>query len=98
MRRFDKTPLLVWMMAAALCSSGLALAQSSDAHPSGSAQKSGPLDSVPQPTAPTVSSTTVPKTPPTFEQVGDALMAHQRYQAAIEAYKKAPTNDPAVWN
>ena len=25
-------------------------------------------------------------------------MAHQRYQAAIEAYKKAPTNEPAVWN
>ena len=38
------------------------------------------------------------KTPPSFEQVGDALMAHQRYQAAIEAYKKAPTNDPIVWN
>jgi tetratricopeptide (TPR) repeat protein len=30
--------------------------------------------------------------------VGDALLAHQRYQAAIEAYKKAPTDDPAVWN
>ena len=25
-------------------------------------------------------------------------MAHQRYQAAIEAYKKAPTDDAAVWN
>ncbi len=35
---------------------------------------------------------------PTPEQMGDALMAHQRYQAAIEAYKKAPTSEPAVWN
>ena len=34
---------------------------------------------------------------PTPEQLGDALMAHQRYQAAIEAYKKAPPN-AAVWN
>ena len=32
-----------------------------------------------------------PKVPPDNpEQIGDALMAHQRYQAAIEAYKKAP--------
>src|SRR5215831_485499 len=34
----------------------------------------------------------------TPEQLGDALMAHQRYQAAIEAYKKAPPRDAAVWN
>ena len=27
---------------------------------------------------------------PTAKEVGDALMAHQRYQAAIEAYKKVP--------
>ena len=25
-------------------------------------------------------------------------MAHQRYQAAIEAYKKAPSNNAVVWN
>ena len=25
-------------------------------------------------------------------------MAHQRYQAAIEAYKKAPQDSAAVWN
>jgi cytochrome c-type biogenesis protein CcmH/NrfG len=39
-----------------------------------------------------------PKPQPTPEQLGDALMAHQRYQAAIEAYKKAPRTEPAVWN
>lgn len=37
-------------------------------------------------------------TQPTPEQLGDALMAHKRYQAAIEAYKKAPKNSAAVWN
>jgi tetratricopeptide (TPR) repeat protein len=33
----------------------------------------------------------------TPEQIGDSLMAHQRYQAAIEQYKKAP-GTAAVWN
>jgi pentatricopeptide repeat protein len=34
---------------------------------------------------------------PTPEQVGDSLMAHQRYQAAIEEYRKAaPTSIPAL--
>jgi len=31
-------------------------------------------------------------------EMGDALMARQRYQAAIEAYKKAPEDDAAAWN
>ena len=35
---------------------------------------------------------------PTPEQVGDSLMAHQRYQAAIEAYKKAPRNSADTLN
>jgi tetratricopeptide (TPR) repeat protein len=32
------------------------------------------------------------------EEVGDALMAHLRYQAAIEAYKSAPRDSADVWN
>jgi tetratricopeptide (TPR) repeat protein len=36
--------------------------------------------------------------PPTPEQLGDALAARQRYQAAIEAYKNAPQNSASVWN
>jgi len=32
------------------------------------------------------------------EAVGDALMIHQRYQAAIESYKKGPRDSPDVWN
>jgi tetratricopeptide (TPR) repeat protein len=39
-----------------------------------------------------------PKPQATPEQIGDALMAHQRYQAAIEQYKKAPTDSATVWN
>jgi len=43
--------------------------------------------------------TSAAQTPqPTPEQLGDALMAHQRYQAAIEAYKKTPRRDAVVWN
>ena len=40
----------------------------------------------------------VPLPPPTPEELGDSLMTHQRYQAAIEAYKKAPSNSADVWN
>lgn len=35
---------------------------------------------------------------PTPEQIGDTLMVHKRYQAAIEAYKNGPHNSAAVWN
>ena len=39
-----------------------------------------------------------PQAAPTPEEVGDTLMSHQRYQAAIEAYKRAPTDSAVVWN
>jgi pentatricopeptide repeat protein len=47
------------------------------------------------PSAPT---TTVPTPPPAPEELGDAMMHHQRYQAAIEAYKKAPVKSADLWN
>jgi predicted negative regulator of RcsB-dependent stress response len=31
-----------------------------------------------------------------FEELGDTLFAHKQYQAAIEAYKKAPSNSASV--
>ena len=58
----------------------------------------------PQPATPSETSTqqaVLPaqvKVQPTPEQIGDALMAHQRYQAAIEAYKKGSKSDPSTWN
>ncbi len=41
-----------------------------------------------------------PVSPPSAEpeELGDALMARQRYQAAIEAYQKALNRSPEVWN
>jgi tetratricopeptide (TPR) repeat protein len=51
---------------------------------------------VPPPTAkPAV---TEPHFTPTSEQLGDSLMAHQHYQAAIEAYKKAPRDSADALN
>jgi tetratricopeptide (TPR) repeat protein len=44
------------------------------------------------------SSVIVPSERPTPEQVGDALMMHQRYQAAIEAYKNGPRDSADVWD
>jgi len=51
----------------------------------------------PAPTAPTAKPASVPAPPPTPEEVGDTLVVHQRYQAAIEAYSKAPKS-AAIWN
>ena len=57
-----------------------------------------------QAAAPTAADTPAPQkiivTPPVQaspEDLGDALMTHQRYQAALEAYKKAPSG-AYVWN
>jgi tetratricopeptide (TPR) repeat protein len=43
-------------------------------------------------------STALPLPGPTPEALGDSLMAHRRYQAAIEAYKNAPRTSAVVWN
>jgi tetratricopeptide (TPR) repeat protein len=40
---------------------------------------------------------TAPKQP-TDEETGDSLTAHQRYQAAIAAYSKAPVMTAEIWN
>jgi tetratricopeptide (TPR) repeat protein len=40
----------------------------------------------------------IPMPPSTPEEVGDALMTHQRYQAAIEAYKRGPRTSAELWN
>jgi tetratricopeptide (TPR) repeat protein len=48
--------------------------------------------------APSQSPLVVTQNPPTAEELGDSLMTHQRYQAAIESYKKAPRASADVWN
>jgi tetratricopeptide (TPR) repeat protein len=40
----------------------------------------------------------IPQIQPTPVELGDSLMMHQRYQAAIEAYKKGPTDSSDTWN
>jgi tetratricopeptide (TPR) repeat protein len=52
----------------------------------------------PPPTAPLQHPPAQPQPPPTPEELGDSLFAHQRYQAAIETYKKAPRDSASVWN
>ncbi|MGB7547633.1 MAG: tetratricopeptide repeat protein [Terracidiphilus sp.] len=52
----------------------------------------------PAPTPPPPQLAAVPQVPPTPEELGDSLMTHKRYQAAIEAYKQAPRNSAVVWN
>ena len=39
-----------------------------------------------------------PVPPLTPEQRGDMLLAEKHYQAAVEAFKKAPQNSAEVWN
>lgn len=41
---------------------------------------------------------TIPQPPPTPEEIGDAFMSHQRYQAAIAAYKADPRPTATAWN
>jgi tetratricopeptide (TPR) repeat protein len=50
------------------------------------------------PAAALPSPTNEPKFIPTPEQIGDSLMAHRSYQAAIESYKNGPRNSADLWN
>jgi tetratricopeptide (TPR) repeat protein len=71
-------------MAAIVSATGASLAQS----------PSAPPDTTPK----SVNADLSPETHATPEQIGDALMAHQRYQAAIEAYKRDPNPSASLLN
>jgi len=77
----------VWLFVLLLCAAPLIPAQALPA-----AAPSAP----PAPQHP--AEVVIPAAEPTPEQVGDALESHQRYQAAIAAYAKAPQNSADVWN
>ncbi|HUX45648.1 MAG TPA: tetratricopeptide repeat protein [Terracidiphilus sp.] len=53
------------------------------------AQSPAPPTPQPAPTPRPAHTTLVPLRPPTPEEIGDSLMAHKRYQAAITAFKNA---------
>jgi tetratricopeptide (TPR) repeat protein len=48
--------------------------------------------------APSAETDLVPQSQLSPEELGDLMMAHRRYQAAIEAYKKGPRNSAKNWN
>jgi tetratricopeptide (TPR) repeat protein len=50
------------------------------------------------PPAPIVEIVAAPQPPPTPEALADSLMAHRRYQAAIEAYKQVKPPTAAIFN
>ena len=57
-----------------------------------------PAQTMPAASSVAAGSTILTSPPPTPEELGDTLMSHQRYQAAIEAYRKAPHDSADVWN
>ncbi|MFP5237863.1 MAG: tetratricopeptide repeat protein [Acidobacteriota bacterium] len=75
-----------------LVTPGLLAGQSSANAAAQIARSTAPVQSIPAPTA------TTPAIQITPEELGDALMIHQRYQAAIDAYKQAPLNTAQIWN
>jgi tetratricopeptide (TPR) repeat protein len=85
MRRFNPySRMAAFLILAALAARSSSLAQTTSQAPAAN-----------PPSAPPV---TAPQPQPTPEELGDALMAHQRYQAAIEAFKKTSLDSAAVWN
>ena len=56
-----------------------------------------PAAAAPAPAAPAAQPAPAPNPPPTPEELGDTYVVHQRYQAAIGAYSKAPRS-AVVWN
>jgi tetratricopeptide (TPR) repeat protein len=67
-------------------------APTSAAIPAQAANQSPAAEAAPRPVQ------IIPMPPSTPEDVGDAMMSHQRYQAAIEAYKQGPRSSAELWN
>ena len=60
-----------------------------------------PAQTADQAQAPSATTSPTPSSPPqqvTAEQLGDSMVAHQRYQEAIAQYAKAPQMSAAIWN
>jgi Tfp pilus assembly protein PilF len=88
-----------WLLVFALLATG-ALRSLSQTFKAVSADNAGVSETVPAQYAPPQSQATgaILPTQPTPEDVGDALMTHQRYQAAIASYKNAEPESANAWN
>ncbi len=90
MLRIDKHSLLLWLPLLASLAAGLGVVAQPITQPSTQSPSSTPT-----PEQPAVAPASVPVSP---EELGDTLMAEQRYQAAIEAYKKGPRDSAELQN
>ena len=88
MSRYDKRLLPAWLLMAAIVSASSWVLLNLRPVPS-----PGPAG---QPLAIAVNRTPCQSDGDPRTDSGTRCMAHQRYQAAIEAYKKAPTDEAAV--
>ena len=101
MSGFDRDRCLWSAALAALLLAGPGLLQSQAPAPSAvTAREQTPTPAHPaaEPPAATTKTATIAAVPPTPEELGDSLAAHQHYQAAIEAYSKAPERSAQLWN
>lgn len=86
MRRMGQFPWLSALVVVAVLASVPPVAFAQTETGSSAASPQSPLQANPAPV------------PPPPDELGDTLMAHQRYQAAIAAYKQAPAGSAAVLN
>ena len=89
----DHKPLYLRTLVVTLTLTAACLASLAQA-PAGSVTPNQPV----APAGPPPVKPSQPRIDATPEQIADSLMAHQRYQAAIDQYKKAPSTSPDVWN
>jgi tetratricopeptide (TPR) repeat protein len=99
MSRIDERRLLpaTAVLAVLVTASQLFLAQSAGASSVSTAPSQQPAASpasLPEAQHPAAAAN-APETP---EETGDRLLAEKKFQAAIDAYKKAPHDSPTVWN
>jgi tetratricopeptide (TPR) repeat protein len=88
--RFRRSSLICWTAAAFLAVSGVLLCQSNTSPE----QVDKAVASAPLPPSPV----SLPDRHATPEELGDAYMAHQRFQAAIDAYQSSPEKSADLWN
>ena len=93
-----------WLAAFAVCVVAGALIPAGFCENSFQTQLQAPTQKPPSPAEPaapiaaqTQALVLAPERPPTPEELGDSLMGHQRYQAAIAAYQQAPRT-AILWN